>query len=110
MNDFLQALRASQAERQKTPLTRKSYDDAYYNNLPQYQYVNQSVPPYQKVPAETNDAADDDKMRSAVERLNDGISKMTDQQEKLIRAQERTADMLERQVISLEKILDHLKM
>lgn len=72
--------------------------------------MNQSVPPYQKVPAEADDAIDADKLKASVERLTDGIRMMTDQQEKLIMAQERTADMLERQVRGLERILDHLKM
>ena len=108
MNDFLQALRNSHADRQRPPMTRKHYDEAFHNTLPQYQHVNQTVPAYQHPNQAAVEEREPSRLEDLVMQLNEGLQVITDQQKHLIYAQEKTADMVERQVMAFERILDHL--
>jgi len=122
MNDFLQNLRNGQAEKQRTPKTRKNFDNSYhytsssrfnsygggYQNtrnhnmkrqLPQHQAGNQ-LP--------TDDTSTTSMLAEAIENLSSHIETLTKNQDHLITAQEKTADMIERQAIAIERIIDHL--
>ena len=127
MNDFLQSLRNGQAEKQRTPKTRKNYDNSYHNNSSSRfnsyggGYQPNSRPGYMKrQPAHPHmagnqpPAIDDSTVTSilaeAIESLSAHIETLTKNQEFLINAQERTADMLERQAVAIERIVSHLNM
>ncbi len=54
MNDFLQSLRNGQAEKARTPKTRKNFDNSYYSNTSRFNsyggsgYPNNSRAPQMK--------------------------------------------------------------
>ncbi|MCK5837288.1 MAG: hypothetical protein KAH09_08490 [Desulfobacula sp.] len=121
MNDFLQSLRNGQAEKPRTPKTRKNSDNSYhYTSSPKfpshggYQNTrNQQMkrPPMQHQPG--NQMPMDETpvvslLADAIENLSSHIETLTKNQDYLITAQERTADMLERQAIALERVVGHL--
>ena len=91
MNDFLQALRTNRSERQRTVMTRRSYDATYNPQIP--------------APVDENTAA---RIQTAVESLNHCLGVLSENQKYLIDAQERIADSLERQALAIERILNHL--
>jgi hypothetical protein len=122
MNDFLQSLRNGQAEKPRTPKTRKNYDNSYhYTSQPRYNSYgngyqntrgqqNMKRPP---IPQQGNqlpmdDVAPPSMLSEAIENLCSHIEILAKNQDFLINAQERTADMLERQAIAIERIVDHL--
>ena len=110
MNDFLQTLRSGHPDKQRAPMTRRSYDEAFSGTVPGYQYVNRSAPTFQppnRIPPPADDAS---RLRDAVENLTSHMATLAIKQKNLIDVQEKTADMLERQVLAIEKILDHLGM
>ena len=109
MNDFLQTLRSSHSDKQRTPMTRKSYDEAFYNSVPKYQYVNRPATSYQSPGQMHEPQEESSRLQTAVENLNQHIEALVMNHKYLIDTQEKTADMLERQAIAMEKILDHLK-
>ena len=106
MNDFLQTLRASQSERQRTPMTRRAYDEQFYNSNSRYPYtahpLSSPQPPGQDLMEET---AGKGVLFQSLERLNDQVQMLSENQRYLVDAQERAADMLERQVSALERLL-----
>jgi hypothetical protein len=121
MNDFLQSLRNGQAEKQRTPKTRKNSDNSYsYSSSPRYQsyggYQNNRSqhmkrPPMQQSPGNQmsmDDNATTSMLAEAVETLSSHIETLAKNQDYLVSVQERTADMLERQAIAIERIVDHL--
>lgn len=91
MNDFLQALRTNRPERQRSPMTRRSYDATY----------NMQVPA-------SADEITASRLQDAVEGMNTCMGILAENQKYLIDAQERIADSLERQAIAIERILGHL--
>lgn len=91
MNDFLQALRTHRPERQRTVMTRRSYDATFNSHVPA---------PVDEITAS--------RLQMAVQALNDHLGVFTENQKYLIDAQERMADGLERQAIAIERILNHL--
>jgi hypothetical protein len=121
MNDFLQSLRNGQAEKPRTPKTRKNTDNSYqYNSPPRFHSYggyqnnrNQSMkrPPAQ-YPAGNQLPVDETSttalLADAIENLSSHIESLTKNQDYLISVQERTADMIERQAIAIEKIVGHL--
>lgn len=118
MNDFLQSLRNGQTEKQRPQKTRKNYDNSYhYNSGPnRFAYQNNRSKPL-KNPSVQNQSgnqlpADDSTTTSilaeAIETLSIHVESLTKNQDFMINAQEKTADMLERQTIAIEKIADHL--
>lgn len=110
MNDFLQTLRSSHADKQRTPMTRKSYDEAFYNAVPSYQqYPGRPASTYYPPNQVPQEDGEKNRLFDAVSLLSQSIETMAQNQRYLVDAQEKTADMLERQVIAMEKILDHLK-
>jgi len=122
MNDFLQSLRNGQAEKQRTPKTRKNFDNSYhYSSGPRYQsygggYQNTRNQQMKRPPAQHqagNQAPSDDNLSTsmladAIETLSAHIETLAKNQEFLINAQERAADMMERQAIAIERIVNHL--
>ncbi len=121
MNDFLQSLRNGQAEKQRTPKTRKNSDNSYsYSSSPRYHsyggYQNNRSqhmkrPSMQQSPGNqmsTDDNATTSMLAEAVETLSSHIETLAKNQDYLVTVQERTADMLERQAIAIERIVDHL--
>lgn len=124
MNDFLQSLRNGQAEKARTPKTRKNYDNSYhYTSQPRFHsyggYANtrnqQMKRPPQSQPAPQGNqtpAIDDTTVTSmlaeAIEGLSRHIETLAKNQDYLVTVHERTADMLERQAIAIEKIVDYL--
>jgi hypothetical protein len=122
MNDFLQSLRNGQAEKPRSPKTRKNYDNSYhYTSQPRYNSYgngyqntrgqqNMKRPP---LPQQGNQLPMDDitppsMLSEAIENLCSHIEILAKNQDYLINAQERTADMLERQAIAIERIVNHL--
>jgi len=120
MNDFLQSLRNGQAEKQRTPKTRKNFDNSYhYTSPPRFQSYggyqnnrNQHMkrPPSQQPPGNQLPMDDNSTMMlaEAIENLNNHIETLVKNQDYLINAQEKTADMVERQAIAIERIVAHL--
>ncbi len=122
MNDFLQSLRNGQAEKQRTPKTRKNYDNSYhYTSPPRYnsyggypntrnQQMKRSPVPQQpgNQYAVDEGTAATTMLADAIENLSAHIETLVKNQEYLVSAQERAADMMERQAIAIERILDHL--
>ena len=109
MNDFLQTLRSSHTDKQRTPMTRRSYDEAFHNAVPRYQYVNRTAPQFQPSNQMQEPVGEPSRLKEAIENLNNHMATLAVNQKYLIEAQEKTADLLERQVSAIEKILDHLK-
>jgi hypothetical protein len=122
MNDFLQSLRNGQAEKQRTPKTRKNYDNSYhYTSQPRYNSYggyantrNQQMkrapipqPPGNQYTVDEGTAATT-MLADAIENLSAHIETLVKNQEYLLNAQEKTADMMERQALAIERILDHL--
>lgn len=128
MNDFLQSLRNGQAEKPRTPKTRKNLDNAYqYTSSPRfhsyggggYQQTtrNQQMkrPPHPGLPQSNGNQmpAEDANMTllaDVLDNLSCHIENMVKNQEYMVAIQERTADMMERQAIAIERIVDHLNL
>jgi hypothetical protein len=121
MNDFLQSLRNGQAEKPRTPKTRKNSDNSYhYTSSPRFPshggYQNNrnqhmKRPPMQNQPGNQmpmDETSAVSLLADAIENLSGHIETLTKNQDYLINAQERTADMLERQAIALERVVGHL--
>ncbi len=108
MNDFLQTLRGNHAEKQRTPMTRRNYDEAFHNAVPRYQYVTRTAAQFQPPNQVSEPEGETSRLEGAIENLNDHMATLAINQKYLIEAQEKTADMLERQVMAIERILDHL--
>lgn len=121
MNDFLQSLRNGQAEKPRTPKTRKNHDNSYhYTSAPRFHSYggyqntrnqqNKRPPaahqPGNQIPAD--DMSTTSLLAEAIEDLNSHIETLANNQNYLITVQEKTADMLERQAIAIERIVDHL--
>ena len=122
MNDFLQSLRNGQAEKQRTPKTRKNYDNAYHYTTQRFNSYNSGysnnrnqglkrppMPPIQggnQLPMEEPSVAA--LLADALDNLCSHIENLAKSQDYLISVQERTADMLERQAIAIERIVDHV--
>ena len=90
-------------------MTRKNYDEAFYNAVPRYQYVNRSAATFQPPNQMREPEAENSRLQDAVENLTNHMATLAENQKRLMDAQEQTADMLERQVIAFERILDHLQ-
>ncbi|MBU1340538.1 MAG: hypothetical protein KKE44_10685 [Proteobacteria bacterium] len=121
MNDFLQSLRSNHAEKQRSPMTRRLYDEGYSTpNQNVYSgtgYQNNSNPYMNRAssPQRNQDrylTPEEDvsmlRLQDAVQGLNTHLEFFAQSQKNLIYVQEKAADMLERQVIAIERILDHL--
>ncbi len=120
MNDFLQNLRNGQAEKQRPQKTRKNYDNSFhYTNSKFHSYggYQSNKPQHTKkahVQAQSGNSvqAEDNLVTSmlaeAIENLSTHIEILTRNQDDMISAQEKTAEMLERQVNAVERILNHL--
>jgi len=128
MNDFLQSLRNGQAEKQRTPKTRKNADTSYqYNNTSRFNsygggggYQNtrnhqmkrpqsQGMPHQMgnQIPAED---ANINLLADILDNLSSHVETLVKNQDYMVNIQERTADMLERQAIAIERIVTHLKL
>jgi len=122
MNDFLQSLRNGQAEKPRTPKTRKNFDNSYHytssNRFNSYSggYQNTRNHSMKRQPAQhqpgnqlpIDDTSATSLLAEAIENLSSHIETLTKNQDHLINAQERTADMIKRQAIAIERIIDHL--
>ncbi|MCD4675272.1 MAG: hypothetical protein K8S18_04655 [Desulfobacula sp.] len=121
MNDFLQSLRNGQADKQRTPKTRKNSDNSYhYTSSSRFQsyggYQNNRNQHMKRPPAPRqtgnqlpmDETATTSMLAEAIENLSSHIETLVKNQNYLVAAQEKTADMLERQAISVERIVDHL--
>ncbi len=122
MNDFLQSLRNGQADKQRTPKTRKNSDNSYqYTSSSRFQsfggYQNNRNQHMKRPPAprQTGNQLPMDEtatttsmLAEAIEDLSSHIETLVKNQNYLVAAQEKTAGMLERQVIAIERIVDHL--
>jgi len=124
MNDFLQSLRNGQTEKPRTPKTRKNFDNSYhYTSTPRFHsynaYQNTRNQQHMKKPPASQQNGNQFSMEDtsaisilaeAIENLSNHCETMAKNQEYMITAQERTVDMLERQAIAIEKIVDHLNL
>jgi hypothetical protein len=121
MNDFLQSLRNGQAEKPRTPKTRKNTDNSYhYTSPPRFHsyggYQNNRNQNMKRSPAQypagnqlpADEISTASLLADAIENLSSHIETLTKNQDYLISVQERTADMIERHAIAIEKIVGHL--
>ena len=120
MNDFLQNLRNGQAEKQRPQKTRKSYDSSHQYANPRFHsyggYQNSRNQHMKRPPSQAQNgnqsSADDNLVTSmlaeAIETLSSHIETLGKNQDVMIKAQKKTANMLERQVNAVERILKHL--
>ncbi|MCK5695211.1 MAG: hypothetical protein KAH62_01155 [Desulfobacula sp.] len=121
MNDFLQSLRNGQADKQRTPKTRKNSDNSYhYTSFSRFhsyggyqnnrnQHMKRPTAPRQtgnQLPMD--ETATTSMLAEAIENLSSHVEILVKNQDHLINAQEKTADMIERQAIAIERIVDHL--
>lgn len=127
MNDFLQSLRNGQAEKPRTPKTRKNADNSfqYTNNNNRFStygqgYQNTRSPnmkrqmpqgmPHQggnHAPAEDPNIT---LLADILDNLTNHVETLVKNQEYMVNIQERTADMLERQANAIERIVVHLNL
>ena len=127
MNDFLQSLRNGQAEKQRTPKTRKNFDNSYqYSSGPRYHSYGggggypsnrnpqmkrppvQNVPPHQagnQMPAEDQGLT---LLADVLDNLTSQVETLVKNQEYMITVQERTADLLQRQADAIDLVLAHM--
>lgn len=125
MNDFLQSLRNGQAEKPRTPKTRKTLDNAYqYSSTPRFHSYggyqntrNQQMkrPPHPGLPQSNGNQLPVEEVNmtllaDVLDNLSCHIENMVKNQEYMVAIQERTADMMERQAIAIERIVDHLNL
>ena len=124
MNDFLQSLRNGQAEKPRTPKTRKNSDNSYhYTSSPRFHsyggYQNtrssQKNQPPQSMPHQGGNQmpAEDASMNllaDILETLSIQVETMAKNQDYMVTIQERTTDILERQTITMERIANHLNL
>ena len=122
MNDFLQSLRNGQAEKPRAPKTRKNYDNSYHYTTQRFNSYgggyqntrsqNAKRPPIPALQSGNGLPMDETSVTSmlaeAIENLSSHIETLAKNQDYLINVQERTADMLERQAIAIERIVEHL--
>ncbi|MCD4678700.1 MAG: hypothetical protein K8S18_22355 [Desulfobacula sp.] len=119
MNDFLQSLRSNHAEKQRMPMTRKNYDAAYDNPNHRFhssrgyrnygkQYMNSLSQPCHRGNQMPVDEVSPSMLQGAIASLSNHVESLAENQKYLLAAQEKTAVMLERQVIAIERILDYL--
>lgn len=119
MNDFLQGLRSRPLEKQRPPMTRKNYDMAFNNSNPRYPSEMRSwnsgishISPASQTSYRHDrtqcEKASSSILQNAIEGLNTHAESFAGNQKILINAHEKTATMLERQVIAIERILNHL--
>lgn len=121
MNDFLQSLRNGQAEKQRTPKTRKNFDNGYHYTSPSrfqsYGYQGARAPQMKRssTPQQqpSNQSPMDDStvtsmLAEAIESLSRHIETLAKNQDYLVAVQERTADLMERQAVAIERIVNHL--
>ncbi len=122
MNDFLQSLRNGQAEKPRAPKTRKNYDNSYHYTTQRFNSYgggyqntrsqNAKRPPLPALQSGNGLPMDETSVTSmlaeAIENLSSHIETLAKNQDYLINVQERTADMLERQAIAIERIVEHL--
>ncbi|MCG8634827.1 MAG: hypothetical protein MI863_13420 [Desulfobacterales bacterium] len=128
MNDFLQSLRNGQAEKPRTPKTRKNYDNSYhYNSGPRFHsyggggYQNTRNPQMKRQPTpglspqqpthHQQQAPADDQLTllaDVLDNLTNQVDTLVKNQEYMITVQERQADLLQRQADAIEMVLGHL--
>jgi len=122
MNDFLQSLRNGQAEKPRTPKTRKNYDNSYqYSSGPRFHNYGNSYqphrntpmkrPPVSSVPPQAGNQVTEeqnmDMLADAIENLVTQVDSLVKNQEYMITVQERTADLLQRQADAIEMVMAH---
>ena len=126
MNDFLQSLRNGQAEKPRTPKTRKNFDNSYYSNTSRFNsyggsgYPNNNRSPQMKRPMPSgmpqtpgNQVAEDPNtvlLADILDNLSTQVDILIKNQEYMITIQERTADLLQRQADAIEIIMDRLNL
>lgn len=126
MNDFLQSLRNGQAEKARTPKTRKNFDNSYYSNTSRFNsyggsgYPSTSRTPQMKRPMPPgvpqtpgNQIAEDPNtvlLADILDNIGTQVDILIKNQEYMITIQERTADLLQRQADAIEIIMDRLNL
>ncbi len=126
MNDFLQSLRNGQAEKARTPKTRKNFDNSYYSNTSRFNsyggsgYPSNNRSPQMKRPMPPgvpqtpgNQVAEDPNtvlLADILDNLGTQVDILIKNQEYMITIQERTADLLQRQADAIEIIMDRLNL
>ncbi len=121
MNDFLQSLRNGQAEKPRTPKTRKNSDNAYhYTSTPRFHssggYQNNRNQGMKRTPIQNqagnqlpiDEISTTSMLTDAIENLSGHIENLAKNQDYLINIQERMAEMIERQAIAVERIVDYM--
>jgi hypothetical protein len=126
MNDFLQSLRNGQAEKPRTPKTRKNSDTPYqytnnsrfnsygggYQNTRNHQMKRPQPQgmPHQMGNQIPSEDANTNLLADILDTLSSHVETLVKNQEYMVNIQERTADMLERQAMAIERIVTHLNL
>lgn len=123
MNDFLQSLRNGQAEKPRTPKTRKNYDNSYhsYSSGPRFHNYGNSYqqprntpmkrPPIPGTPPQAGNQLPEEQnlemLAEVLDNLVNQVDSLVKNQEYMITVQERTADLLQRQADAMEMVMAH---
>jgi len=118
MNDFLHNLRNGSSDRQQV-VTRKNQNKtnhyttkrSHSNNGFQNRGFQNIKRPIMGTFGGNQKSMDDvtpSLLVEAIDSLNNNMEILSQNQKYLVKAQERSADMMERQVTAIEKILDHI--
>ena len=123
MNDYLQNMKNGQADKARSPKTRKKFDNAYpYSANSRFNTYGSNYPNTRGPNAKrssgsgiqrgkrrpVDDNALSSKLVETLGTLNNLVDKILRTQDDMITVQERNGDMLERQAIAVEGILKYL--
>ncbi|HCY86080.1 MAG TPA: hypothetical protein DHV36_13165 [Desulfobacteraceae bacterium] len=130
MNDFLQSLRNGQAEKPRTPKTRKNFDNSYnYSSGPRFHtyggggYPNTRNPQMKRPPLQSPgplshqqpgnqmppvDEQNMTLLTEIIDNLTLQVETLVKNQEYMITVQERQADLLQRQADAIEMVMSHM--
>ncbi len=111
MDDFLQNLRNDKNKKQGAKMTRKT-SKKNNQNATQMSHFNNGIQQRKKsfiannndVMKPTSDVGPS-QLEQAINSLNSQMDFFSQHQKHMAKAQERTADMIERQVVAIEKVL-----
>lgn len=108
MNDFLQNLRSNSAGKPGHSMARNTHDATFHSPKHQSGFKSGSSQPYKNKPPIAAKTSVKPQLQEVIFNLNNHIHTLNANQAHLIKSQEKTADMLERQAIAIERILDYL--
>jgi hypothetical protein len=123
MNDYINNMKNGQTNKTSSPKTRKTFDNSYphtassrFNsygqNYPNTRGGNVKRPAGQGIQQGNQPSSDENSASSmlfvALDTLNNLIDKILKTQDDMINIQEKNSDILERQAIAMERIVEYL--